>query len=631
MNVVIWRLPHGRSVVYPGSKCPNCGHAVRSYDNIPILNWMILRGRCRDCGVGISWRYPAVETLVALLFVLMAFLEPLREGHNLPRFPEASNYNVSGLILLWVFYAEQMLLICTLICAAFMWFDGNRPKQSLFAPVTLIALFAPLFAPELRPEQWVDSIARLHDRLAAAYESVLGLVVSVVVGLVTATTVYGIRRTAPSRINTHASEGSNPQTVPSQIAMGHFPVQEAIWEMAACALVFGIPASTRIIALASFFSMLGAALTRVASGIRLVPFSACLAAAAVVQIATWKEMSAWLSSVAGDRSALLPLAALAVTAVFCFLARILSRHQLSYPPGWNRDWPVQRMSIPMSASHEELPASVQAIINSPSYKLAELDTTFLQRPELRPVRMQLELLKPEMAFQEHAVHSTIVVFGGTRLLERHIVEDQLAAARSALAASPEDPGLKRLVTRAERMLAKTGYYEAAREFGRIVSTSSKNNREIGFFVATGGGPGIMEAANRGAHDVGAKSIGLNITLPLEQFPNPYITPELCFQFHYFALRKMHFVLRARALVIFPGGFGTLDELFEVLTLRQTNRMQAIPVILFGREYWDNALDFQFLADEGVIDDEHLHLIDYAETPQEAWEIICRFHKLPCGG
>jgi uncharacterized protein (TIGR00730 family) len=149
-------------------------------------------------------------------------------------------------------------------------------------------------------------------------------------------------------------------------------------------------------------------------------------------------------------------------------------------------------------------------------------------------------------------------------------------------------------------------------------------------VTTGGGPGIMEAANRGAFDVGAKSIGLNILLPEEQTPNPYITPELCFRFHYFALRKMHFVMRAKALVVFPGGFGTLDELFDALTLRQTGNMQAIPIILFGKEYWDRVIDFPFLADEGVIADEHLELIDYAESAQQAWDTICRFHAEPKG-
>ena len=168
-------------------------------------------------------------------------------------------------------------------------------------------------------------------------------------------------------------------------------------------------------------------------------------------------------------------------------------------------------------------------------------------------------------------------------------------------------------------------YEAAREFGRIVSSTCQTEGSCDFVVVTGGGPGIMEAANRGAYDVEAKSIGLNITLPEEQYPNPYITPELCFQFHYFAIRKMHFLLRAKALVIFPGGFGTLDELFDALTLRQVGRMQEIPIILFNQEYWSNVINFQFLADEGVIRDAHLDLISFAETAQEAWDIILNFH------
>ena len=269
--------------------------------------------------------------------------------------------------------------------------------------------------------------------------------------------------------------------------------------------------------------------------------------------------------------------------------------------------------------------NLHAILNSPSYRLAEEDTDFLKLDALRPVRLQLELLKPEMALAEQNVVSTIVAFGGTQIVERSVGEQRLAAARQQLDANPGDPQAQRRVERAKRVLAKTQYYDAAREFGRLVSAHCQVDDDCEFVIITGGGPGIMEAANRGAYDAGAKSIGLNITLPHEQAPNPYITPELCFQFHYFALRKMHFLFRARALVVFPGGFGTLDELFDALTLRQTNRMQAIPVILYGREYWERVIDFQFLADEGVIADEHLELIDYAETPAEAWELITRFH------
>lgn len=270
---------------------------------------------------------------------------------------------------------------------------------------------------------------------------------------------------------------------------------------------------------------------------------------------------------------------------------------------------------------------VQRILSSPSYRPVENDSEFLQRPELRPVRLQLELLKPEMGLSEHGVRSTIVAFGGTQIVERAEAEVRLERARRALTDSPDDPVRQRAVARAERILAKAPYYDAAREFARIVSSTCQIGGHCEFVIITGGGPGIMEAANRGAHDVGAKSVGLNISLPAEQVPNPYITPELCYQFHYFALRKMHFLLRAKALVVFPGGFGTLDELFDALTLRQTRRMQDIPIILYGRDYWQRVVDFQFLADEGVIEDAHLELFDYAESPQEAWEIICRFHNV----
>ncbi len=269
--------------------------------------------------------------------------------------------------------------------------------------------------------------------------------------------------------------------------------------------------------------------------------------------------------------------------------------------------------------------NTHAILNSPSYRLAEEDTDFLKQDALRPVRLQLELLKPEMVLAKHGVRSTIVVFGGTQIVEHRDAEMRLERARQTLAEAIDDPQSQRAVERAERVLDKSKYYDAARAFSRLVSSSCQANGECDYVITTGGGPGVMEAANRGAYDVGAKSIGLNITLPHEQAPNPYITPELCFQFHYFALRKMHFLFRAKALVVFPGGFGTMDELFDALTLRQTHRMQAIPIILFAADYWRRAIDFQFLADEGVIADEHLDLLDFAETPEEAWEIITRFH------
>ena len=269
--------------------------------------------------------------------------------------------------------------------------------------------------------------------------------------------------------------------------------------------------------------------------------------------------------------------------------------------------------------------NLKAILSSPSYVLAEQDVALLARRELRPVRLQLELLKPEMAFHEHNIDTTIVVFGSTRIAERSELEERLRVARAALAASPSDARRAREVARAERLLAKAHYYEAAREFTSLVARRAQaTDRQ--YVVVTGGGPGIMEAANRGASEAGAQTVGLNITLNTEQLPNPYITPHLCFQFHYFALRKLHFLLRAQALVAFPGGFGTIDELFDALTLRQTRRMQEIPIIMFGRRYWEQVLDFQFLADEGAIEDEHLDLIRYAETPEEIWNIIATFHR-----
>ncbi|MEX1224465.1 MAG: TIGR00730 family Rossman fold protein [Pirellulales bacterium] len=267
---------------------------------------------------------------------------------------------------------------------------------------------------------------------------------------------------------------------------------------------------------------------------------------------------------------------------------------------------------------------LRRIAESSSYLLAEEDIQLLKQDELRPVRMQLELLKPEMILAANKIHSTIVVFGGTRIVERAEAEAELAELERSLAAAPDDAQLLRTQARLQRQLAKCKYYDDAREFGRLVSTECQIDDKCDHVIVTGGGPGIMEAANRGAFDVGAKSVGLNITLPHEQEPNSYITPELCFLFRYFAMRKLHFLMRAKALVIFPGGFGTLDEMFDALTLRQTNRMQKIPIILYSRDYWSRVIDFQFLADEGVIDDEDLQLIQYAETPSEAWRIVREF-------
>jgi uncharacterized protein (TIGR00730 family) len=269
--------------------------------------------------------------------------------------------------------------------------------------------------------------------------------------------------------------------------------------------------------------------------------------------------------------------------------------------------------------------NMEAILRSPSYRLAQEDPSLLDRSELRGVRMLLELQKPELVFQEHAIESTVIVFGGTQIVEKTAAERRLSEARRALAALPGDPLLVREVSRSERLLKRARYYDDAREFARLVSIDNQCEESRKFVVVTGGGPGIMEAANRGAFDVGCQSIGLNIKLPAEQQPNPFITPDLCFQFKYFALRKFHFILRAAAVVLFPGGFGTLDEMFETLTLRQTSRMQPVPIILYGREYWSKVIDFQQLADDGVVADDHLALFSWAETPEDAWRQITAFH------
>jgi len=277
--------------------------------------------------------------------------------------------------------------------------------------------------------------------------------------------------------------------------------------------------------------------------------------------------------------------------------------------------------------NQSVEANRQAILNSPSYRLAELDMDFLGRAAQRPVRMQLELQKTETLLQENNITSTIVVFGGTQVVPKQKALAKLTRARERFQSNPQDLLAERAVVRAENTVAKSRFYEEARQFSKIVSSTCQCDGKCDFVIMTGGGPGIMEAANRGAFEIGAKSIGLNIELPHEQEPNSYITPELCFQFSYFALRKFHFILRAAALVVFPGGFGTLDELFNTLTLRQTKRMQEIPIILYGEEYWKQIINFQAMADESVIADEHMDLLQFAEDPQQAWDIIAQFHNV----
>ncbi|HMT48291.1 MAG: hypothetical protein RL702_840 [Pseudomonadota bacterium] len=253
---------------------------------------------------------------------------------------------------------------------------------------------------------------------------------------------------------------------------------------------------------------------------------------------------------------------------------------------------------------------------SPAYKLAFRDTDFLLREELRPVRFQLELLKCEMLLDEAKIGSTLVCYGSAR------IPSPEQAAELVASAPPERKAV------AERLAAKSRYYEEARQLGHIASTRAIVEQGMRqFVVCSGGGPSIMEAANRGAVEAGAETIGLNIVLPHEQAPNAYVTPRLAFQFHYFALRKMHFLLRAKAVAVFPGGFGTFDEFFELLTLIQTGKMKPIPILLFGKEFWNRVVDFEALADEGVINHADIGLFHWVETAEEAWDKVVDFYDL----
>ncbi|MGA8899505.1 TIGR00730 family Rossman fold protein [Bradyrhizobium sp.] len=268
---------------------------------------------------------------------------------------------------------------------------------------------------------------------------------------------------------------------------------------------------------------------------------------------------------------------------------------------------------------------VQAILKGPSYRPADTDTAFLAEDDLRGVRLQIDYLKTELLLREHEIEQAIVVFGSTRICEPATAFRKVEELRALLEVDKNNSELRCRLAVAERVMAKSSYYEIAREFGRLVATANESARKTRTAIVTGGGPGTMEAANRGAFDVGAKSVGLNISLPHEQYPNPYVTPELCFSFHYFAMRKLHFLLRAKALVAFPGGYGTLDELFEVLTLIQTRKIKPIPVVLVGEAYWRRAVDIDFLVDEGVIDSEDRDLFWFAETAEEIWTGIQRWH------
>ncbi len=263
---------------------------------------------------------------------------------------------------------------------------------------------------------------------------------------------------------------------------------------------------------------------------------------------------------------------------------------------------------------EHVPSIPQT--ESDAYKLAFQDSEFLLREDLRPVRFQLELLKPELLLNEAQIGSTFVFYGSARIPSPEMADDLVAAATN-----DEQRAI------AERLKAKSPYYDIARELARLASRCACDEQgKKHFVVCSGGGPSVMEAANRGAAEEGRPSIGLNIVLPHEQLPNRFVTPELSFQFHYFALRKMHFLLRARAVAVFPGGFGTFDELFELLTLIQTGKVRPLPIVLFGRDFWTRMVNFPGLVEEGVIAPHDLDLIHWCEDPQEAWDHITDFYE-----
>ena len=278
------------------------------------------------------------------------------------------------------------------------------------------------------------------------------------------------------------------------------------------------------------------------------------------------------------------------------------------PP--KRIFPTSRVE---AKSAEHVPSIPQT--ESPAYKLAFQDTDFLLREDLRPVRFQLELLKPELFLNEANIGSTFVFYGSAR-----IPAPDMADALVAAATNPEQEVI------AQRLKAKSRYYDVARELARLASRCGCDEEgKHEFVVCSGGGPSIMEASNRGAADEGRPSIGLNIVLPHEQLPNRYVTPDLSFQFHYFALRKMHFLLRARAVAVFPGGYGTFDEMFELLTLVQTGKVRPLPILLFGRDYWNRVVNFEAMVEEGVIAPHDLDLIHWSEDAEEAWEFVTRFY------
>lgn len=283
------------------------------------------------------------------------------------------------------------------------------------------------------------------------------------------------------------------------------------------------------------------------------------------------------------------------------------------------------------ASAREARAQAEQLQGHSSYRLAFTDDDFLMQDELRHVRLQLEYLKPQLLLEQHKVKATVVVFGSARFVSPEQAAVMLQQAQQQLAQALDEPsllaGAEESLLIAKRQVKNSRYYQQAQRFAELVTEHSLQCPKTALMIISGGGPGVMEAANRGAYHAGGKSIGLNIVLPHEQMPNPYITPEFCFQFHYFAIRKMHFLQRARALVAFPGGFGTLDELFETLTLLQTGKANRVPVVLFDEQFWRRLINFDLLVEEGLIHPRDLELIQFVDTAEQAWQHICQCYEL----
>jgi uncharacterized protein (TIGR00730 family) len=634
LNVVVYRLPIGMSVSRSGSRCPVCRHPIRWYDNVPIFSWINLRAKCRDCHTPISGRYPFVELLVAVVFLFLAFGEGFQEGGNLPPF---SGEPILGHFFAfegWSIYTYHVVLVVTLIAAALIQFDGERVPWRLFLPALVVGVLGPVVLPHLHPVSVVAAVGS-GLRVVSLSDALLGLLVGFLLGVLGQSITWSRRR---------AAESTSP----------HFADRIVTALPVALGGVFlGWQAISVIASFAGLTVLVRGLISRVAPLFAKWSRTADLALLSLLYIANWGELverfpplgpsgglevaglAVMTTAIAG---ALLrwtaPLHTRLVIDGFAGAARRPAQWMMPSKPQQCAEFEDsnQRLTTTVETrfAREDMTArkdeeNLQAILSSPSYLPVEQDVEFLTQPEVRPVRLQLELLKPEIGFARENVISTIVVFGGTQVVPLEEAQERLRLAQSQLDASPEDATCQRKLQRAERVVAKAKYYDAAREFARLVSAECQRDDNYDYVITTGGGPGVMEAANRGAYDVGAKSIGLNIAIPEEQVPNAYITPDLCFQFHYFALRKMHFLMRAKALVVFPGGFGTLDELFDALTLRQTHRMQEIPIILFGGEYWRNVINFQFLADEGVVADADLDLISFAETAEDAWRIIREYH------